>query len=306
MLVFRKISAIKMTAKISLLRCLWLLLISSFLLWNFYYIFLMLLHQLTCLWGQLWSMGSSGRLLGKETQTLVCAEIQSFSTVMLLPASELSMLPTPLCIFLMGGLMPASKFCLITITSLASAFRTKTTINSSMTWVSARLSDNLCKLLNQSHTRQWPDLMASSRTEILIKSQRCFSPNKMLYVCQCQQEMLCCVGFCSARLVYGYQEMRNQTFCVNIPWENAQDMGQVCVKVCVELIFLWQLKVSITPPGVLAVLESCSSWRYSLPGRVHAACCSPVLLNVFSDCVCVFFKLSLARGTTLSGADSLP
>ena len=61
-------------------------------------------------------------------------------------------LPALLCLFLMRGLVLASSFCLLMSTSLASAVWTKATINSSITWVSARFSDNLCRSLHQSHT----------------------------------------------------------------------------------------------------------------------------------------------------------
>lgn len=58
----------------------------------------------------------------------------------------------------------------------------KRTIGSSMMLISVRLSDNSGKLVNQSHTLQWPDLVAPSRNEIL-QSRTYISPIKTLDVC---------------------------------------------------------------------------------------------------------------------------
>jgi len=51
-----------------------------------------------------------------------------------------------------------------------------------MMLISVRLSDNSGKLVNQSHTLQWPDLVAPSGNEIL-QSRTYISPIKTLDVC---------------------------------------------------------------------------------------------------------------------------
>lgn len=210
MFVFITIFAVQMIAPLTLLRCFWSLLSSGFPLLNLHaFHAIRLKYNTTWKWllGDIYSerwalMVHVPFVQGKPSSSCFVKGRLLFSCIC--PATFLNRMMHKMnclrALFLRWGFW--EDFCVLCNKKLQSYLLlyasfwceawcqhqnsvlcwTKRTIGSSMMLISARLSDNSSRLVNWSHTLQWPDLVAPSRNEIL-QSRTYIFPIKTPDIC---------------------------------------------------------------------------------------------------------------------------